>query len=428
MNIHRYLAKSRYMAALTGLVLSGLSFHINAQTNQFVYAESLQNGWESWGWTEIDFAASAFVHSGTKAISVTITNNTYQAIYLHHTAQDTTYFTNLTFWINGGSGGGQQLQIQATLNDLPQAAVALPTLSANTWQKISLSTSELGINNQPNFDGFWIQDRVGAAQPTFYLDDITLMGGTPPPAATNPAVAITVDALQNRHPINPMIYGVAFASSNELLALNSPVNRSGGNSETRYNWQLNAHNHAADWYFESLADDSSVAGAAADDHITNCKSGGADAMVTVPMIGWVAKLGANRARLASFSIAKYGSQSDADWQWFPDAGNGVSSSTGQHITGNDPNDANVLTDSTFQQNWVRHLTNTWSVSTNGGVRFYCMDNEHSIWHSTHRDVHPVGATMREIRDKFFDYAAKVKAIDPNVLVAAPEEWGWSGYF
>ena len=36
--------------------------------------------------------------------------------------------------------------------------------------------------------------------------------------------------------------------------------------------------------------------------------------------------------------------------------------------------------------------------------------------------------MQEIRDKFFDYAGMVKALDPNALVLAPEEWGWSGYF
>ena len=57
-----------------------------------------------------------------------------------------------------------------------------------------------------------------------------------------------------------------------------------------------------------------------------------------------------------------------------------------------------------------------------------MDNEHSIWQSTHQDVHPVGATMTEIRDKILDYAGQVKATDPNALVLGPEEWGWSGYF
>ena len=57
-----------------------------------------------------------------------------------------------------------------------------------------------------------------------------------------------------------------------------------------------------------------------------------------------------------------------------------------------------------------------------------MDNEHTLWNSTHRDIHPVGATMQEIRDKFFEYGGKVKTVDPNALLLAPEEWGWTGYF
>lgn len=251
-------------------------------------------------------------------------------------------------------------------------------------------------------------------------------------AQTGESVSITVNALANRHPISPLVYGVAFASSNELAELNSPLNRSGGNSETRYNWQLNAHNHAADWYFESLADSPATAGAAADKHVANSKAGGAEPMLTVPMIGWLPKLGPNRARLASYSIAKYGPQTDSDWQWFPDAGNGIGTNTTTRthwlITTNDPTDANFQTNSTFQQEWIKHLISRWGLSTNNGVRYYCMDNEHTIWHSTHRDVHPVGATMREIRDKFFDYAEKIKAVDPNAILLGPEEWGWSGYF
>jgi hypothetical protein len=35
--------------------------------------------------------------------------------------------------------------------------------------------------------------------------------------------------------------------------------------------------------------------------------------------------------------------------------------------------------------------------------------------------------MEEIRDRIFDYAAKVKAVDPSATVVGPEEWGWSGY-
>jgi len=96
-------------------------------------------------------------------------------------------------------------------------------------------------------------------------------------------------------------------------------------------------------------------------------------------------------------------------------------------TTNDPNDANFLTSVLFQQAYVQHLTNRWGVSTNGGVRYYFMDNEHSIWFGTHQDVHPVGPTMQEIWTDMLTYASMVKATDPNALVCGPEEWGWNGY-
>src|SRR2546422_128976 len=159
--------------------------------------------------------------------------------------------------------------------------------------------------------------------------------------AQNPSATVNVDANLNRKAINPLIYGVAHASTTALSDLNSPLNRNGGNNTSRYNWSLNADNRGNDWYFESIGDASSVAGERGDTFISNTKAAGAQAMLTIPMIGWVAKLGASRAKLASFSIAKYGPQTGNDWQWFPDAGNGGRSSDGKYVTGNDPNDANV---------------------------------------------------------------------------------------
>jgi hypothetical protein len=245
--------------------------------------------------------------------------------------------------------------------------------------------------------------------------------------AQNPSVTIDVDMRAGRRPIDPNIYGVAHATTAQLNDLNVTLNRNGGNNTTRYNWQLNADNRGNDWYFESIADGSATAGERGDTFIANARAANAAAMLTIPTIEWVAKVAANRNKLASFSIAKYGAQSGSDWQWFPDAGNGVRTN-GQFVTGNDPNDASVPSTSAFQQGWVQHLVNRWGTNAAGGLRYYILDNEPSIWHSTHRDVRPTGATMDEIRDKTIDFAQRIKAIDPTALVVGPEEWGWSGYF
>ena len=84
-------------------------------------------------------------------------------------------------------------------------------------------------------------------------------------------------------------------------------------------------------------------------------------MLTVPLLPYVAKLGARRSKLSSFSIAKYGPQTGSD-QWMPDAGTGVLSSTGKYVTGNNPLDANVPSNSSFQQAWIQHVVSKWGTA------------------------------------------------------------------
>ena len=121
-----------------------------------------------------------------------------------------------------------------------------------------------------------------------------------PASAQNAAVTVAVDANANRHPIGDGVYGLAYADSTTLLDLNCPLNRRGGNNTSRYNWQQNADNRGADWYFESIAESSATPGQRGDDFVLNSRAGGAEPMITVPIIEYVAKVGANRSKLASF--------------------------------------------------------------------------------------------------------------------------------
>jgi hypothetical protein len=246
-------------------------------------------------------------------------------------------------------------------------------------------------------------------------------------AASNPQVTVAIDASANRHAINPLIYGVAFASQADLTALNAPLNRMGGNSMTTYNWAMNAQNLASDWYFESYPQSSVTPGAEADSFVSGNKAADAQSMLTVPLIGWVANLGANRSILPAFSVAKYGSQCGSD-PYFPDAGDGLKTDCSTDITGNDPNDAYIQDSPALEQQWVNHLIKTWGRAARGGVGYYLMDNEPSIWFSTHRDVHPVGPHATEYRDEVIAESASIKARDPGAKIVAPEEWGWDGYF
>jgi Glycoside hydrolase family 44 len=240
-------------------------------------------------------------------------------------------------------------------------------------------------------------------------------------------MTITVDATANVHPISPLIYGVAFASKTDLTALNAPLNRMGGNNMTDYNWAVNAQNLDDDWYYESYPESSATAGQEADSFVKNTQATGAQPMLTIPLIGWVAKLGHDRAILPSFSVAKYGAQCSVD-SYDTDAGDGLKTDCSTNITGNDPNDAYIADTPALEQKWVKHLISTWGTAAVGGVPYYLMDNEPSIWFSTHRDIHPVGPHATEYRDKVIAESKLIKAADMNAKIVGPEEWGYEGYF
>ncbi len=242
------------------------------------------------------------------------------------------------------------------------------------------------------------------------------------PIACVLAETVAIDASAGLHPISPLIYGVAFADERTLADLNCPLNRWGGNPTSRYNWRINADNRGSDWFFESIPGDVLQPSGGPDAFVAGTERAGARAMITIPIIGWVAKVGEHREKLCSFSQLRYGEQTASD-QWFGDAGNGISKLTGKPIVGNDPADANEAADGEYHRDWITHLVKAMGA----GDRWYILDNEYGLWHGTHRDVHPIGATMDECRDKMVATATVIKQADPEALVVGPEEWGWSGY-
>src|SRR5271155_4447956 len=111
--------------------------------------------------------------------------------------------------------------------------------------------------------------------------------------AQNPATTVNVDASANRVAINPNIYGIAYGDAHDMTTLNAPLNRWGGDSTSRYNWQIDAHSAGSDWYFETYPDSSGTPGSSADSYVSTTRSAGngAEPLFTIPMIDFLANLG-----------------------------------------------------------------------------------------------------------------------------------------
>ena len=216
---------------LSLLLVAGMSFQAAAFTDMPIYTDSLQNSWEDWSWSSTrDFNSSVTVHSGSKSISVTMTGG-WAALSLHHNNLDTSSYTNLSFWINGGSSGGQQLRVYAETTSA-QPGVDLPPLVASTWQQINLSLASLSVANVANLTRFSIQDRSGSVEPTFYVDDIALIGGPTPPAAT--VIPVAGAAIRN-------LTGIEVNFSEDVTGVNASdllINGSPATNVTAYApWQ-----------------------------------------------------------------------------------------------------------------------------------------------------------------------------------------------
>jgi hypothetical protein len=260
---------------------------------------------------------------------------------------------------------------------------------------------------------------------------------SPLPEETVVPVEVTVDA--PGHPISEYIYGMAFAPPQYLSDLRLGLNRWGGNTATRYNWEHgNACNAARDWRwanrpavaFPTLPTGPS---SAADAFIQTNRSHGTETLLTIPTIGWVAK----NADTTTTSIGVPGT-----------GGEPVDRAEGSGaIAGYDPRpnrqrtsvpsfarkgtpfaDSPSLQDSAvYQDEWVYHLTRRFGKAQSDGVRFYAMDNEPDLWDVTHTDVHPARLGYEGTFRQFREYAAAVKALDPSAQITGPVSWGWPGY-
>ena len=167
------------------------------QTNLAIYTDALTNGWQDWSYNVTrNFANPSPVHSGSDSMSATITS-AWGGIQLYHADLTNTAYASISFWLNGGATGGQQLQMYGNLDvggvsTAQSARYHLPAPPPNTWQPYTVALSALGVANTTNFTGFAIQDAAGSTEPTFYLDDLQLNGVVPPPAL----VHLTINAGQ----------------------------------------------------------------------------------------------------------------------------------------------------------------------------------------------------------------------------------------
>jgi hypothetical protein len=180
------------------LFLSALAAH--ASDDMLIYSDRFNNGWgDNWSWMP-RYATNNPVYTGSNAMAC-VPSGYWQAWWLKSgTSVDTTIYTNVSFWLNGGATGGQSISVSGELDGsgLPGVSVTAPT---NSWKQVTISLASLGINNKTNLTGF--QFGNGTSMQPFFIDGLRL-AAAPAPAT----VHVSVFANQTVRKVNGNVFGI----------------------------------------------------------------------------------------------------------------------------------------------------------------------------------------------------------------------------
>lgn len=372
--------------------------------SQPIYVDALANSWANASSASVSLAATNVIHSGKDSIAVT-EQKVGQGLYLTHTQQDGSKYQTLSFWLNGGSAGGQLLQVNATASGVAQTTYPLPALPKNTWVDVVIPLQNLGVDARGDVDGFSISSRSKSIQPTYYVDDITL-AITP---VTNPLVTVSVNTGSGT-PISPYIYGVN-SSDFTHLGPGFTFARQGGNRLTAFNWENNASNAGSDYYYQNdgLMGTSNLAGWANLTFLQAAQAGGAASLLTVPIVDYVAydKNGGGDVRNTANYLSVRMRQ------------NLAVKPGKKYVYPPNATDAYV-----YEDEFVHYIS---QFATPKLPIMFDLDNEPDLWSSTHPEVHPKPVTYAEIVSRDSSYSASIKSVVPNAMVFGPVNYGWEGF-
>jgi len=241
-------------------------------------------------------------------------------------------------------------------------------------------------------------------------------------AAGPKAVNISVNTSAPGSPISPLIYGMNFPDAHVAKAAGVTAVRFGGNSTSRYNFKNKVYNTGSDWFFENIPAGS---GMDLDAFVARARSANDVAIVTLPMTGWVSKDSPTQHPYAcGFPVSDVGSQDAVD-QWDSNCGNGL---RGNKPIGTTPERTSMRVGPAWAGAEAAYLLPTPGTPADRLPRIYQLDNEPTLWNSTHRDVHPLPLTYDELGATSLATAAAVKSVDPAAAVLGPGDWGWCAWY
>lgn len=194
-------------------------------TKAVIYDDSLNFIWADWSWgSVVNLATTSPVYSGTRSVAVTYSG--WGGLKFHaDSGLKTTGYTYLQLAMYG-SQTGQKFSVyfyDANGNALKE--VSLFNYGGNppvgSWKLYKIPLSDLSATNLLVKD-LIIQERTGIAQPTVYVDEISLIGEITP-IGTQPILLPTPTPTPLPLDTTPPSVAVVYPENNALLKAGSKI-------------------------------------------------------------------------------------------------------------------------------------------------------------------------------------------------------------
>lgn len=319
------------------------------------------------------------------------------------------------------------------------------------------SISSSGLYTTPYPAAATVTVTATSTQDTTVSGSISVLLNEP---ATTTGPSLKVDAANQTHPINPLIYGIndyLYDSATAQTAHPSIV-RWGGDDVSRYNYLTNTTNSASDYYFENFIGAGFMFGGGnITGLVTSDNSAGSATLGTVPVLGWVAN---GTPGACSFNTSTFPGQTSSVGSCgsgvYAQGNAGCTSAGGCDIYGNStiaavtslskpapditaastPAPGSVTSAwslGTWPGAWVNSIRNNYGQAnplsgTGAAIAIWDLDNEPTWWDAVHRDVHPVPFSYDEVTNGGIGTALAIKTADPTAQVSGPVLDYWWAYF
>jgi peptidoglycan/xylan/chitin deacetylase (PgdA/CDA1 family) len=143
-----------------------------------VHEDELGSGFVDWSWATRNMEERSLVHSGVTSVS--FEPDGWKGLYFHRdVALNASLFQSITFWVHGGTTGGQLITLKFADGSVTQGTVRLDRalgrpIQAGVWQQVTVPLSMVNLSTGIIRD-IYIQDASGVDQARIYIDDILLI-------------------------------------------------------------------------------------------------------------------------------------------------------------------------------------------------------------------------------------------------------------